>query len=360
MGWTKRMNMHGNRKQILFACVSVLIGISAATGILFLGEVAVRMGTNINFLGTSSHLFAAKRFGASRGNAPSIRALSYEATVYTDSNGFRIPRPDYQYPGTQSDHVLILGDSVAFGPGVAEEKTFAGQLRTSKPDWAIFNAAVIGYDVDDYLNVVRSLIDEGHRYKFVVLIMCLNDVSGDSARLLNNSPMPPGFSTVETIRKLDFASAANDWLRNNSKLYLYVKGLVTDPPARHFYADYSNYVGKVDRQLSVVTEVAATLRRAGMPLLVVIAPYAYQIRERDGKAPKDRVDGDLLLPQRKIVTFLRGMGVTTYDSTGFFESQTAGVSSDLFLPFDAMHFSKKGHAVMYMFIDRLLHSEKLL
>lgn len=354
------MGMLNNRKQLFFVGLSVLIGISGAIGILFLGEVTVRTWTNIIFIGNSYNLFEAKRFGTSRGNAPNIRGVSFQESVYTDGNGFRIPSPDYQYPTTQSNKVLILGDSIAFGPGVAEEKTFVGLLRASKPDWAIFNAAVVGYGVYDYLNVVRSLIDKGHHYKFTVLIMCLNDVSNGSAILLDNPSVPRTFSIVERIRNLTFGAAANQWLRKNSKLYLYIKGLVTNPSMRHFYADYLNYGDNVDQKLRVVEELASELRRVGIPLFIVISPYEYQLRARDITAHNDHVVADLMLPQRRIADFLSDKGVSNYDSTGFFLSQTAKGSANFFLPFDPMHLSESGHMVMHMFIDRLLHTEKML
>jgi hypothetical protein len=348
MGILKKSNT------VFLTVVSVLLGISGAIGILFLGEVAVRTFTNIKFLGNSSNLFEANRFGISRGNAPNIQGLSFGEPVYTDNNGFRIPHPDYQYPPNQTNKVLILGDSVAFGPGVAEEKSFVGQLRASKPDWAIFNAAVIGYDVNDYLNVVRSLIAKGHSYKFVLLIMCLNDVSSDSAILLNNPSAPRILPFIERINKLNFATAANAWFRENSKLYLYIKGRVADPSALCFFPDYLQYEGNVDRKLNVVVEVAAELRRVGIPLFIVISPYEYQLRAREGATPKDRTADMLMLPQRKIAAFLSSKGVMTFDSTVFFLSQGAKVNSDFFLPFDPMHFSERGHTIMHMFITKLL------
>jgi hypothetical protein len=350
------MGMHNSTKHLLFACVGVLVGISGAVGILFLGEVAVRTWTNIVFLGNSSNLFEANRFGTSRGNTPNIRGLSFDAAVYTDCNGFRVPSPDYQYPTTQSNKVLILGDSVAFGSGVAEEKTFVGRLRATKPDWIIFNAAVVGYSVYDYFNVVQSLIDKGHNFNFAVLILCLNDISSDSAILLDNRSAPRKFSIVERIRNITFAAEANEWLRENSKLYLYIKGIISDPSARYFYADYLNYDDNVDQKLLVVEALVYELRRVGIPLFVVISPYEYQFRARDITASKDRVVMDPWFPQRRIADFLSDKGVTTYDSAGFFLSQLTKGRQNFFLPFDAMHFSESGHMVMQMYIDNLLSS----
>ena len=241
---------------------------------------------------------------------------------------------------------------------MTEEKTFVGRLRVSRPDSAIFNTAVIGYGVNDYLNVVRALIDKGSQYTFALLVFCLNDVSSDSARLLDSSVIPQRFSAVERLRKLTFMAAANEWLRENSKLYLYVKGVMTDPSARYFLADYLNYNGKIDQKLGAVVELAAELSRAGIPFYVIISPYEYQLRTRDGVGPKDHMVDDIMLPQRRIADFLGNKGLITYDSTGFFLSQVGRVSSEYFLPLDPMHFSERGHVVMHEYIENVLRLTK--
>jgi hypothetical protein len=45
--------------------------------------------------------------------------------------GFRVPSADYRYPSNEAYRVPILGDSIAFGPGIPEQKTFVGVLRSS-------------------------------------------------------------------------------------------------------------------------------------------------------------------------------------------------------------------------------------
>jgi len=383
--------MPDKRRARIFAVLSILIGTCGALGVLALGELAVRLGTTITFHGNSANLFTPNRFGTSRGNTPKVRALAFHEPVYIDGNGFRIPSPDYQYPSTKGDRVLILGDSVAFGPGVPEEKTFVGELRASKPDWAVFNSAVLGYSLFDYVNVIRSLLQRHKRYTLVVLVMCLNDVSGASALFLEKptAPQPsadsaqsqdgfsgsrdssataqqvhsPGgtqrLSLVERARSIPAAAAANDWLREHSKLYLYLKGILTDPSARYFQADYLNYDDRVGEKLGVFLSIADELRRAGIPLLIVISPYEYQLRLLQDQAAMRRTDLDVMLPQKKIQAYLTAHGLTAFDAIDFFRSQGGAKSKALFLPFDPMHFSAKGHFLMYRFLQELLKSQKL-
>jgi len=382
--------MPGNQRARLFAVMAVLIGTCGALGILALGELAVRLGTDIVFLGNSANLFTQDRFATSRGNTPNVRGLAFHEPAYTDANGFRIPGPGYRYPSPESGRILILGDSVAFGPGVPEEKTFVGELRAWKPQWAVFNSSVMGYGLDDYLSVVRTLLPK-ERYDLVVLIVCLNDVSGVSGIILNDpaaaqpsangSPLPRNpsipqgaanasqpprnpavaqpVSIVEKIRSIPLASAANDWLREHSKLYLFLRGIVTDPSARYFLADYPNYDETVDPKLRVLLAIVDEVRRAGIPILIVVSPYEYQLR-----APQNQTSGqpgaNVMLPQKKIKTFMADHGVTVSDAAEFFRSQGVGGSQSLFLPFDPMHFSAEGHTVMFRYLQRLFESGNLM
>jgi hypothetical protein len=54
--------------------------------------------------------------------------------------------------------ILLLGDSVGFGPAVEEPETYAGLLRARFPAQRIYNSAVIGYTTTDYRNVVDAFV----------------------------------------------------------------------------------------------------------------------------------------------------------------------------------------------------------
>ena len=62
------------------------------------------------------------------------------------------------YKGEYSRHILILGDSVSFGPGVEWDRTFAGLMEQENPAWRVYNSSVIAYTTDDYYNVAKSFI----------------------------------------------------------------------------------------------------------------------------------------------------------------------------------------------------------
>jgi hypothetical protein len=310
--------------------------------LLTLAECAARVGTDIPFLGTSESLFVAARFVTSRGNAANAVAISFGTRVYTDADGFRVPAPGYRYPADRS--LLILGDSVAFGPAVPEEETFAGLLRAARPTWNVLNAAVIGHGAVDYPNVVRSVLDAFDDVEQVVLIYCLNDPSPAStqeitARLAGGTPhRAHRTSWVERLRERPPVARANELLRERSKLYLWVKNLTTNPVRRHFLSDYGLYErgdAEVVAALEPLAVIAESLRSRGVDFLVIAVPYAYQAR--------DTADA-WRLPQRIVARFLTERGIHFVDAT---EPLLDPLGERAFLAGDPMHLSRAGHRAFY-------------
>ena len=72
------------------------------------------------------------------------------APITLDAHGRRLtPAPRAGLP--VSRRVLMLGDSIAFGPGVADGETFSHKLHELDPTLAVVNLAVPGYGTDQAL-----------------------------------------------------------------------------------------------------------------------------------------------------------------------------------------------------------------
>ena len=91
----------------------------------------------------------------------------------TDKYGFRIPSKDFKYKYSSS--ILVLGDSVSFGVGVDESKTFVGILR-NKINLNIYNASVAGHNIIDYSNLIKDYNQTFKDISKVIVFICLNDV----------------------------------------------------------------------------------------------------------------------------------------------------------------------------------------
>ena len=254
-------------------------------------------------------------------------------------------------------------------------------MRSAKPDWAVFNTSVIGYDLNDYLNVSKTLL-KTQRYRLAILVLCLNDISWVSAKLLDAPSTSHGATTsasqpnatvisqsntnedlapstiVEQLRSVSIVSTANDWLRTHSKLYLYLKDITTDPSARYFLADYKEYVDNIDAKLDPLLKIADEFRKADIPLFIVISPYEYQLRGQDQNDSAIQKVADVMSPQKKIGLFLSNHGINALDPVHFLRSQVAGRADFLFLPYDPMHFSETGHSLMFKYLERHINMVK--
>ena len=330
--------------QTTFLQKALLVVGSAALILLIMGaaELYCRWFTRINFLGISRGMFISRAFGDSYGNRPDYRGVAFGAAVQTDANGFRID-PTFRGP-TGGDAVLILGDSISFGVGVDASKTVAGLLQRAMPQVRFYNSSAIGYDLHDYANVVSAVVTQKHLIKYSLLFYCLNDIYHFSAaevdQAVNDTAITPSpFSSLHA-----FASWTNSSLRARSKLYLYVKNVLTDPSTRYFKQDLAEYqkrLSNIDASLQPLRKIAEELAARGVAFEVFVMPYEAQVRTKDKSA---------FLPQRLVSDFLRQNGIAYYDAAPAF-LQSGLPSQSLYLYGDPMHLSEAGHRLSFQFAN---------
>ncbi len=157
--------------------------------LLGIGEIYCRLFTRINFLDNSRGLIKYGRFGNTYGNTPNFEGISFGEVFYTDSNGFRVDPRDEGNNEKGSSHTLVMGDSVAFGPALTEDRTISGNLRKFVPNKRLYNGAAIGYDTFDYRNAVKSIVSEHPEIDSVLLFFCLNDITDSSTQLIRSQTM---------------------------------------------------------------------------------------------------------------------------------------------------------------------------
>lgn len=97
---------------------------------------------------------------------------------------------DQPQPGDARPKLLIAGDSMALGWGVAEEDTFAGRIARARPELDVRNAGVVGYNVTQSVARVAQLLPLLHPQR-VLLTFFANDAEplGGPAPLLARSAL---------------------------------------------------------------------------------------------------------------------------------------------------------------------------
>lgn len=322
--------------------------------VLLTGELFLRVFNIVPAFGTSRNLFTANGYGTSVGNARNVETVSYGAKVYTDNYGFRIPC-NYSNSSKQYESaILILGDSIAFGLGVEEEKTFAGRLRSTLSSTKIYNSSVIAYSIADYRNVIDHFFPAHGEIDKVFLILCLNDFSEISAeeikKALHAETQPKNW--VESLRRVRIIRKINTFLRVQSRLYIAIKSILTDPHYRYWRDVQALYERDKEQQflenMNIISDVSKKINEKGASFTIIIAPFEYQLRVHDPSTNK---------PQKKIGEFLKRNNIDYMDAVQEFR-RVGGSSKSFFLYGDPMHFSEKGHEVMYKMVMRKLAMSK--
>ncbi len=253
---------------------------------------------------------------------PRASGISFGEAVEIDQFGYR------DMPGAttaSNPSWLLLGDSVTFGVGVDARETFAARLQAAHPEIKIWNSAVVGYGIDDYLDVVKEFLAKPTPPSLVLLFFCLNDPAGRFH--LENGPV-------------SLPQRALGWLGRHSKLYVLMKRTLADRSKAYFSHDVAFYDATnpaFRRTVQVLDEIRTLLSKTETPLLVVVLPYEYQLRRND---ERDRV------PQQLLVRELQPLGIPVLDLYGEFIT-SARPTSDLFLYADAMHLSRAGHELVF-------------
>tara|TARA_B100001093_G_scaffold111679_1_gene104067 strand:- start:976 stop:1977 length:1002 start_codon:yes stop_codon:yes gene_type:complete len=318
--------------------------------VILIIEIFLSFNQNLKLNASNEDLITYDAYNEIRSNSPNIYSKSFGSKVYTDINGFRIPHPNYIYPDNYSKRILLLGDSVTFGPGVIEENTFSGLLRKNYPNYYIMNSSVNGYNLDSYFSLSKKILQD-NSFDQVLMIMCLNDVYDHAETIYNASLQSNAVYVVENFRKINFILHANNFLRSYSRIYLLIKGIFTDPSYRYFVIDYQNYENDANymSQIETLDKIANLFKINDIKFTIIISPYEYQLRE-DLEADSEIIN----YPQKKLKEFFENHEINFHDPYEFFMENNKKDKKQLFLSFDPMHLSEAGHQEMYNFIKKTL------
>jgi lysophospholipase L1-like esterase len=328
------------------ATAIVLMALAAAL-VLLLGEAIVRIAMpSVNFLGIDRRLFASVGDGG-YGNMPGFSGRAFGVEVRIDGEGFRAGRNPAQQAAKFTDAVIFVGDSVTFGVGVPDDRTFVELFAATHPDFRTINAAVIGYSLEDYVAAVRRLLDgPGTAPRHLFLGFCLNDISPSSkAEILASI----AGSAVSAPSEGGLLGTLNAFLRERSKLYLVLKSLLVDSSRGYYAADASRYADRetMKRALDALEEIKRMLTVREVGFTVLILPYEYQFRAPDPTT--------VWQPQQAVKSLLKRAGIDYVDLASEFAAGAAMSQrrlADYYLYNDSMHLSPLGHALVADTVNR--------
>jgi lysophospholipase L1-like esterase len=247
-------------------------------------------------------------------------------------------------PKSPHQRIVWLGDSVSFGLGVPQERTFVGLLQrrlAARPDpWEIVNLAIFAYDTRHEL---ESLREDGlaHRPDAIVLQFYMNDLTLAPPSRPGAPPAPVSFKDRLTVAKNRIVYKSALYLRTQQAA-LGLSYLLLHNARRRYFPDTLNadeprsdvaYLAKHPDDSTVPTfqtlaAIARIARERRIPLLVLLSPDEVQLYT-------DRYDS----VTRRVAGFCRQAGIATFDPLPNFR---AGADrAELF--YDGVHYSPHGH-----------------
>jgi hypothetical protein len=185
-----------------------------------------------------------------------------------DENGFRRSAP---FPPKRPSvkRVLIFGDSLTYGYGVAEEDTFAALLeRWHLGQVEFLNLGHTGFQSEDVLNAMKRFVPE-LAPDLVFYGVCLNDF------------LPSSVSQYEFLYSFPLPAAVKDWVIARSKVAALTSDLYDATLRRlHIRRDFFTDIlfdleGYQKRFAHDVANMNALIRAAGLPPLVAMVLDQY-------------------------------------------------------------------------------------
>ncbi len=301
---------------LIFWYVGVLL-------ILFLiFEFGVRWiaGDRINFQGTSGSLYRENVYRHSPAWKPGATGISFGQKIRINQLGLRgsdIPLSD------TSKILLLIGDSVLFGVGVPDSSIISRflQKKLDSEGWTVLNTGVIGYRVEDYLNVAKYWLKK-YPVKSVILFYALNDI-------YQQEP------AIEQHRQVSLLENMLSYLRTHSKGYVWLKEMLLNRGKQYFLYDYKIYQKdrqKIDKAVEKLRMINKLCEDNNSKLTVLLLPSKYQYLN---------VVEHPWLPQKRLMSKLTNKNINVYDFSKVFQEQR---NVDQFYLFgDGMHFSARGH-----------------
>jgi len=293
-----------------------------------------------------------------------IRVPEYRTAIFTDSEGYRVPRETTTH-SSDCRRLLAIGDSFTFGVGVDAEAAFPLRLeealtRSTATPWCARNGGVGGYGP---LRSARLLETHQAEFRPEILVHALyvgNDLQDSNPATFLKQPRIEGGRMVSEGSGI--LLRARRFLRIHSHLYSFLRANLYDVYLASPLAAKSQAldpIGLAEWPASIrettwpacgqaIREIAEWSREHEARYLVVLVPAKYQVDEaawnvyrKRWKLPPDAFDRDHA--QRVINGFLHEEGVPALDLLPAFRAAALQTES-LYFRVDS-HWTEAGHVL---------------
>jgi len=251
-------------------------------------------------------------------------------SITINSDGFR----DYEHESNNnSARILAIGDSVTFGPAVAQEKIFTKYLETTLNDRGvnaeIFNMGVDGYDA--YQEEILAMREAGIYHPKIILInFVLNDIK-------------PFNKENDVLAKVGYPKCA---LCRAAAFYLTLY-LIPKYNTAYFSYTYNLWKSEAFDQLKIqIRELNEFCKSENITLAYAIFPYTDQFNSSYEEP---------FLPQQLLEDELSKDGIPYVDLRDVLEN-----CSSCYLTGDSVHLNERGSRAIAEKISSFLEENNLI
>lgn len=295
--------------------------------------------------------------------------------LITNSLGFKDASTREVPLASDARRILLIGDSFAEGIGQPFETSFAGLLAQAgdkQPDKVEFlNAGVASYSPSIYYKKIRYLLDRGLKFDEVVLLSDSSDVEDEATSYfcIDDDPKYHAFCTVP-VGAVPPAATKRDFLIDHfaitNRVRILLKrwvqsrlgnrrraidsdhnriGWTTENPDPAHYQPLG-VDGGIVRSKQNMTKLSDLLASRGIPLTIVVYPWAQQIAQNDRDSRQIALWRDFCLMRCKAFVDLFPVFFAAADRDKDWYEHLYILGDD--------HFSAAGNRVMFEELKRRL------
>lgn len=318
-------------KKVLF--INFLVFIT----ILFLIEFFIRVSFNITPQGLSKGIIDVSK--NPKFNFPNISSKKvFGKKVYTDENGFRISNNFIKKDDTL-ENIFFVGGSVTFGSGVTQSNTFSGILEKQLNKHKIFNASVIGSNIENNLQIIDKKI-KSKNLKYIFVNFSLDDIENLNNLKKNNTldmKKNKNSSFIEKMKKNKFLIYINNFIRSKSVTYVFMKGIFLNSNERYYKYTLNSYNESNINALSLIMKkYSKKNKKLNNKIIFLMIPYSFQIQDENcnkNDLAETTIENEIINSDLKLIKFKE-------------KFCNDGKKKQIFLKYDPSHLSEYGHTLV--------------
>jgi lysophospholipase L1-like esterase len=365
-------------KEKTFKLITLILSIFVA---LLMGEILLRILRPERMdIATYEDIYVETYSPTKGGNVislkPNTERKRWGTKIKINSYGER----DFEYSLKKKEgtfRIAVVGDSVAFGYGVALEKTFAKVLEKKLNEGCRGHYEVLlfgrpGYSIS---NVYYAYKDKIEKFSpdVVIYAMVLNDFEDSFLDSNKEEKRITNKRSIRTILKMVHRSLFS-YFRRHSAIYNLIvdvlfkisvnAGLMDINEGRAldcFYPDNPNFKAKFDNTMKWLLLLKKTFKEDGKEFVVCVFPYQFQLDKKSLEYYRSKglklPDKDLMKIQQMIESFCSDNNINFLDLS---EEYLKNNPETLYLDNDYGHPNEKGHYVAALSLYDFLKKNRFL